>query len=68
MTRKHIRLIGDVVLHPRYKLSYFREAQWPQQWIDAAEKIVREQWEEHYKPSGTVEVTCESVCQCPSST
>jgi hypothetical protein len=52
----------DVVLHPRYKLAYFRDAQWPQQWIDAAEKIVREQWEEHYKPDGTVAATCTSVC------
>jgi hypothetical protein len=38
------------VLHPRYKLSYFREAKWPSDWIDTAVSIVREQWEEHYKP------------------
>lgn len=42
-----------MILHPRYKLTYFREAKWPSEWIDAAVSIVREQWEDHYRPRGT---------------
>ena len=50
------------VLHSRYKLTYFREANWPPEWIDAAVTIIREQWEEHYKPkAASVEQPMSSV-------
>jgi hypothetical protein len=40
-----------LVLHPRYKTSYFVRAKWPREWITTAEQILREQWEMHYKPA-----------------
>lgn len=36
------------VLDPRYKLSYFRDAGWPEEWIKAAETLVRSAYEEDY--------------------
>ncbi|KAG2740799.1 hypothetical protein P692DRAFT_20752406, partial [Suillus brevipes Sb2] len=36
------------VLHPQHKLSYFKEAGWGAQWIQAAESIVHEEFECSY--------------------
>ena len=38
-----------VVLHPRYKTTYFIKAKWPQEWITTAEELLREQWAKYYK-------------------
>ncbi len=32
------------VLHPQYKLTYFKNANWEQEWIDSAERITREEY------------------------
>ncbi|KAG1760279.1 hypothetical protein EDD22DRAFT_761708, partial [Suillus occidentalis] len=37
-----------MVLHPRHKLSYFKEAGWGAQWIQAAESIVHKEFERSY--------------------
>ncbi|KAJ3520365.1 hypothetical protein NM688_g9172 [Phlebia brevispora] len=42
-----------MILHPSYKLNYFRSHQWPATWIDTSIEILREQWEAHYKPIDT---------------
>jgi hypothetical protein len=42
-------LFNFAVLHPKYKLTYFRAKKWPQPWIDAALVVLREQWSNHYK-------------------
>ena len=34
-----------------YKLKYFHEQNWPADWIQTAEKILREQWRTKYKPT-----------------
>ena len=36
------------VLHPRHKLSYFKNAGWEDEWIDAAERITRTEFERSY--------------------
>jgi hypothetical protein len=36
------------VLHPRHKLSYFKQAGWPTEWINAAEGIVRAEFKRSY--------------------
>ncbi|OBZ79481.1 putative AC9 transposase [Grifola frondosa] len=38
-----------MVLHPRHKLSYFKQARWEPEWIDEAERIVREKYELSYE-------------------
>jgi hypothetical protein len=40
------------VLHPRHKLSYFKAANWEDEWIDAAERIVRAEFEHSYANRG----------------
>jgi hypothetical protein len=35
-------------LHPRHKLDYFKKAGWEEEWIIAAKKIVREEFERSY--------------------
>jgi len=42
-------LISILVLHPSHKLAYFKTASWDDEWIDAAEEIVRAEFERAYK-------------------
>ncbi|KAA1479840.1 hypothetical protein DENSPDRAFT_789606 [Dentipellis sp. KUC8613] len=44
-------LIDIAVLHPRYKLAYFRMKKWPEGWITTAKSVAEEQWTAYYKPS-----------------
>jgi hypothetical protein len=44
-------LVDYLVLHPRYKSTYFQKAGWPREWIRMAEDILRKEWETNYKPS-----------------
>ncbi|KJA19576.1 hypothetical protein HYPSUDRAFT_112233, partial [Hypholoma sublateritium FD-334 SS-4] len=37
-----------MVLHPQYKLSYFRTVHWEQEWINVAEQLVRTHYEAEY--------------------
>ena len=37
-----------LVLHPQHKLSYFKGAQWEDDWIETAEQLVREEFERSY--------------------
>ncbi|THU95120.1 hypothetical protein K435DRAFT_798347 [Dendrothele bispora CBS 962.96] len=39
-----------MLLHPRFKLSYFRQEGWPKEWEMAAIQIIREHWKEYYEP------------------
>ncbi|KAF8547001.1 hypothetical protein OG21DRAFT_1376640, partial [Imleria badia] len=39
---------NNTVLHPRHKLTYFKNAGWLQEWIDTAEKLVRDTFELNY--------------------
>ena len=36
------------VLHPKYKLDYFKGAKWEQEWIDTAEELVHTQFNRSY--------------------
>ena len=47
--------LNFIVLHPKYKLMYFQSKKWPEEWIDAARLVLREQWTSHYKPSDSEE-------------
>jgi hypothetical protein len=44
-----------IVLHPKYKLTYFRSKKWPDAWVNAARLVLREQWTTYYKPSNPEE-------------
>jgi hypothetical protein len=37
------------VLHPRHKVSYFQRAGWTADWIAAAKKIVRDEFDASYR-------------------
>ncbi|KAE9402458.1 hypothetical protein BT96DRAFT_816431, partial [Gymnopus androsaceus JB14] len=49
-----------VVLHPSFKLDYFRKAGWTDSWIDEAVSVTREHWG-RYKPAQT-STTSTMVC------
>jgi hypothetical protein len=51
-----------LVLHPRYKSSYFSKAGWLREWIDEAERLLRLEWATNYRP-----VTATVVSQSESS-
>ncbi len=36
------------VLNPRYKLQYFKQAKWPEDWINTAKEITREEYKRTY--------------------
>ena len=42
-------LIYISVLHPSHKLSYFKTVSWDDEWIDAAEDLVRTEFERVYE-------------------
>lgn len=44
-------LISLLVLHPAFKLTYFRKRRWPEEWIEAATNLVKEEWTKNYKPA-----------------
>jgi len=59
------------VLHPELKLKYFRLREWEKEWIEQAEKLVREEYTASYEKAATPEETSvESspvqVCDTPS--
>ena len=39
------------VLHPRYKINYFRTQEWPEDWITEAMDLIRGEWTSRYKPA-----------------
>ena len=41
------------VLHPRHKLSYFKNAKWEDEWIDAARQLVRDEFDLSYSHPST---------------
>jgi len=55
-------LVDYLVLHPRYKSTYFQKAGWPREWIRTAEDILRKEWETNYKPSMSDSVQEAVVC------
>ena len=61
-------LFHFLVLHPRYKTSYFIRAKWPQQWITDAETLARKVWTEKYKkempPPAAQRNPTSDVCIC----
>lgn len=50
------------MLHPRHKLDYFKKAGWEEEWIVAAQKIVREEYERSYAPSCNEDESESEVC------
>ncbi|PBK81822.1 hypothetical protein ARMGADRAFT_947673, partial [Armillaria gallica] len=45
------------VLHPRYKLDYFRSQNWLTEWVKTAKQSAWETWTRYYKPMITETVT-----------
>jgi hypothetical protein len=45
-----------MILHPAYKLSYFRKRNWPESWIKTAEDLLHEEWNKNYKLHNVEEV------------
>jgi hypothetical protein len=39
----------STVLHPQYKLQYFKDANWEAEWIKTAEELVHAQFEASYR-------------------
>ena len=46
-----------MVLHPGLKLKYFRLREWEKEWIDQAEKMVREEYAANYEKAAAPEET-----------
>jgi hypothetical protein len=46
-----------MILHPGLKLEYFRLREWEKEWIDQAEKIVREEFAANYEKAAASEET-----------
>ena len=49
----HFGVHPPLVLHPRHKLKYFKTAGWEDDWVDAAETIVRDEYEQKYADQTT---------------
>lgn len=58
------------MLHPKYKLDYFRKNKWEIEWIDTVHGIARSHYDTYYKvplPTGTVTGTVASTTVCTLS-
>ncbi|KAF8416999.1 hypothetical protein L210DRAFT_3428716, partial [Boletus edulis BED1] len=42
-----------MILHPRHKLEYFKDANWADDWVDTAERLVWQQFENLYASNTT---------------
>ncbi|OJT02154.1 Zinc finger BED domain-containing protein RICESLEEPER 2 [Trametes pubescens] len=40
-----------MILHPGLKTQYFRDQDWPEEWITAAVELTRDEWTTYYKPA-----------------
>ncbi|EIW51479.1 uncharacterized protein TRAVEDRAFT_87359, partial [Trametes versicolor FP-101664 SS1] len=38
-----------MILHPGHKLRYFRDENWPEEWITEAVELLRAEWRAYYK-------------------
>lgn len=47
-------------MHPRFKTEYFKQHNWPQEWIETAVEITRDIWQTKYKPSNRDEQQTQS--------
>ncbi|KAE9402081.1 hypothetical protein BT96DRAFT_1017805 [Gymnopus androsaceus JB14] len=58
-----------MILHPSFKLEYFKRLQWPQGWISDAIDIACKAWEGQYKPkeSSTLDLPTEKPVAGSSS-
>ncbi|PIL29554.1 hypothetical protein GSI_08362 [Ganoderma sinense ZZ0214-1] len=41
-----------ILLHPCYKKRYFARARWPRGWVEASLRLIRAEWENHYRNHG----------------
>lgn len=59
-----ILTVPPLVLHPRHKLMYFRDAGWEEEWVERAEDIVRTVFDLSYGSSETIWVApqVDKVC------
>lgn len=39
-------------MHPCYKKKYFARARWPRTWVDKSLRLLRMEWETHYRHAG----------------
>lgn len=51
-----------LVLHPRHKLTYFKNAGWTDEWVDEAELIVRTEFDQSYGSMDENWVVRSKVC------
>lgn len=49
----HLSKLGCPVLHPRYKLTWFKKMEWETEWIDTAVELFQTIYDEYYKPNVT---------------
>lgn len=41
-------VLAPAVLHPQYKLDYFKELKWPQAWQETAREVVEAEYRNNY--------------------
>lgn len=46
-----------MILHPRFKMSYFRSRGWEAEWITTAIDMVETEWKKHYQPTVSLSTT-----------
>lgn len=51
-----------LVLDPRYKLEYFRDANWVDDWVSTSEEVVRTIFEARYLPTVEGNESNDKVC------
>jgi len=49
-----------VVLHPGFKLKWYKQTNWPKEWISGHRKLFSDEWSQKYKSTTVVAMNSES--------
>ncbi|KAH8106487.1 hypothetical protein DFH11DRAFT_1518196, partial [Phellopilus nigrolimitatus] len=53
------------VLHPGYKTIYFEKQGWPSEWIETAKQVLKDEWDDNYRPVEESHVEAEDNVRWP---
>lgn len=51
-----VYVIGTI-LHPGFKLDWYKHANWPEKWISNCKNIIFKEWNDYYKPKSSAPAT-----------
>ena len=67
LVSSHLYIFHHTVLHPRYKTTYWIEAEWPEEWIDAGQDILQLAFAQFYVSNDASEPVLPTSSNIPNA-